>query len=118
MKNKTREIELYIEELVLDGFALSERHAIADALISELEILLRDSAFVADAEISELQFDRLNAGSITMRADERRDRLGAQVGRALFQSLNSVTRQSTSSSQVEKDPKLLTPREDQGKAHA
>ena len=28
------EIELHIEELVLEGFALTERHAVADALQS------------------------------------------------------------------------------------
>lgn len=101
MKNSRRDIELYIDELVLDGVALSERHAIADSLKSELETLLRNSAFSTDAEISELQFDRLNAGSITVKPGERSDRLGAQIGRALFQSLSSVTRLSTSATENE-----------------
>jgi hypothetical protein len=90
MKSKRREIELYIDELLLEGFAASERHAIADALKLELENLLRDSSLATRADLSTFQLDRLNAGSITVQALAQSDRLGTQLGRVLFQSLNGV----------------------------
>lgn len=97
------EIELNIEELVLDGFAPSERHAIADALKLELENLLRQSDFITSADLSTLELDRLNAGSITLKNGERSSTVGSQLGRTLFESLNSIAhpdRASTSSART------------------
>lgn len=91
MRNPRREIELYIDELVLEGVALSERHAVAEALKLELENLLRESCLAFRSDLSAVQIDRLNAGSITVKAPAHSNRLGAQLGQALFQSLNSLT---------------------------
>lgn len=90
MRSKRREIELYIDELLLEGFASSERHAIAEALKLELEKLLRDSSLATRADLSTFQLDRLNAGSITVNSLAQSDRLGTQLGRVLFQSLNGI----------------------------
>lgn len=112
MSGRQREIELYIDELVLDGFASSDRHAIADALKQELENLLGNSDFASGVDLSTLSLDQLNAGSVTMKTGERSNRLGAQLGQALFQSLNSLTvpdRASTTPARSENDAQSAHP---------
>ena len=92
------EIEIYIEELVLDGFNLSDRYAFGDALSRELEQLLRDQAppfqlrplsLLENAE-GALDLDRLNAGSITLNAHAPAASVGGQVAAAVHGTLQTV----------------------------
>jgi len=92
-----RQIEIYIEELALEGFAASERDAIGDALTRELETLLRgaDPALLhvrppAESDAGALEFDRLDAGNITLKPKASPATVGGQVARAVYGSLNSL----------------------------
>ncbi len=79
------EIELYIEELVLHGFAASDRHAVADAVKDELRRLLAEQglpeAWRGDAKIEHLEGAAFSAA----RAVGPRT-TGGQVARAVYAS--------------------------------
>jgi hypothetical protein len=92
-------IEIYIEELVLDGFNLSDGYAIGDALSRELEVLIREQAtlhFLSPLLRGETQaggdldLDRLNAGSITLKPGSPAAAVGGQVARAVHGILRTV----------------------------
>ena len=95
-----QDIEVIIDELVLDGFDLSQKYAILDALERELGSLLSEKGLLAKFDQPTLKIDRLDAGSISLRPEIRSASVGSQLGRALFASLNS----STISASHEKSP--------------
>ena len=96
---KAREIEFYIEELVLEGISPMERYAIHDALSRELEHLLNergDALFSllpeAGARDEALALGDLSAGSISLKTDAAPEQIGKRVAKAVFGSLHSSFR--------------------------
>lgn len=81
-------IELNIDELVLDGFAPSERYRIADAVQSELARLLSEKGLnlTRGAEV-----ERLNANAQGLNSRVQSATTGAQIARAVYDGLSSVT---------------------------
>jgi hypothetical protein len=95
------QIEIYIEELVLEGFAAGDRHAIGDALTIELEKFLRGSDLgrlrlppPGEGNGGGLDFDRLDAGNIALKPNAGPAVVGGQVARAVYGSLNPIRQSS------------------------
>ena len=74
---KPREIDVYIEELVLHGFPRSARRQIADAIENELRARLTKDGIPAAWQSSPRQLD---AGSVKSNTHAG---LGAKVARAI-----------------------------------
>jgi hypothetical protein len=93
-----QKIELFIDELVLDGFSPSARYAIGDALTAELEALLQQQglsfpmpAFTGEPDTDPgLILDGLDAGSIPLKGDAPAGSVGRQVARAVDGILRNV----------------------------
>jgi hypothetical protein len=81
-------VQVEIDELVLHGFAASERYAIGDALSLELGRLFGEAdlrrAFRRGMELPEL-----NVGRVTLTAQAGPAAAGAQVGRAVYSGLSA-----------------------------
>jgi hypothetical protein len=100
-------LDLRIDELVLHGFAPSDRHALAAAIERELARLFREGGVpptLLDRGQGERILDsyRLDAGSFAVPHDAPADAVGMQVARAIHRGLGGApepahsTRQSTS----------------------
>ena len=74
-------IELHVEELVLEGFAPAERHAVADAFERELSRLLAERGLPAAQEAAAFDVD---AGSVRLAPGTRASAAGAQLARAVY----------------------------------
>ena len=90
-----RKIEITIEELVLEGFNLSDRYTIGDTLSRELELLLAEGAPLlglagGDRERGPLDLGHLRAGSITLKPGTPAAEVGTQVARAVHGALQTV----------------------------
>lgn len=73
-------IELHIEELVLHGFDPRDRHAIADAVQSELTRLVGERGLHAQS----IEAPRLDAGTIELNGTRG---AGAPIAQALHSTL-------------------------------
>ncbi len=80
-------IDLHIEALVLHGFSAGDRHAIGEALERELRLLLSERA-VPPSLTRGGEFERLDAGSLTLSPDWEADRIGVQVAQAVYKGLS------------------------------
>jgi hypothetical protein len=78
-------LDLRIDELVLHGFAPSDRDALAAAVERELTRLLADEGLPAGLPSTE-RF-RVDGGAFTVRDGAGPDAVGAQVARAVYQGL-------------------------------
>jgi hypothetical protein len=80
------DIEVYIEELVLHGFAPGERYAIGEMVQRELTRLFAERGMPPSlsqgAEIA-----RLNGGAFDVRPGAKPQTVGAQVARAVYRGL-------------------------------
>jgi hypothetical protein len=83
---KPSEIELHIEELVLDGFEPADRHAVADALQSELARLLATHG-LPHAHAARLEGAQIDAGSVRLKPNSTARATGAEVARAIHGGL-------------------------------
>jgi hypothetical protein len=72
-------VELRIDELILHGFSAAERYAIGDAVLSELETLLRESGVNAAASRDIPWLRAQNPVS----ADRKPQVIGVQIARAV-----------------------------------
>ena len=79
-------IELHVEELVLEGFAPSERHAVADAFERELTRLLAEHGLPSDAGAN-AESPSVDAGSVRLAPGARPHAAGAQIARAVYGGL-------------------------------
>jgi hypothetical protein len=89
--SQTRDIELHIEELVLQGFAPGDRLAIRDAVERELGRLIGQNA-MPGLDVSRRQsvaIERLDAGTFHVQANARPQAIGGQVAKAVFEGLNA-----------------------------
>lgn len=84
--SRTPAIELHVEELVLEGFAPAERHAVADAFERELTRLLtaHGLAHTPPASSASAQVD---AGSVRLSQRGGAQAAGAQIARAVYGGL-------------------------------
>jgi hypothetical protein len=79
-------VHLYIEELVLDGFAPGDRHRIADTLENELERLFLIRGVPAGlAESGEVQ--TMNAGSFEVIPHAKPEVIGSDVAKVIYEGL-------------------------------
>jgi hypothetical protein len=84
--NRQSPIHLHIEELVLHGFAPSDRHRIGDAMQRELARLFTEKQ-TPPGLTKNAAIDRLNGGTFHVTAAPRPEATGAQVARAVFGGL-------------------------------
>ena len=83
-------VELYIDELVLDGFDPSERYRIGDALEAELRKLLLKGdlpAAVSSARQTNFEYDSVDANPIQLESNPSSRSVGGEVAGALHGAL-------------------------------
>jgi hypothetical protein len=82
----TPQIEIQIEELVLHGFAPSDRASIGEAVQRELTRLVAEQGLASlnhDVEIA-----RVNGGAFDVKPGARSETMGVQIAQSVFQGLN------------------------------
>jgi hypothetical protein len=80
-------VELHIEELVLDGFAPSERYGISDALERELAWLLGQQG-IPNSLRSESAIDGIKGGAFNGAHNTKPPAIGRQIAQAVYQGFN------------------------------
>jgi hypothetical protein len=80
-------VEISIGELVLEGFAPSEKYRIGEAVQLELARLFGERANASDRFASGAR-DAVDAGAFTMNSS-RGEVIGAQIARAVFDSFRN-----------------------------
>lgn len=81
--NGPHSIELYIEELVLHGFAPGDRYRIGDAVERELARLFAEQG-VPPSLVQEAEVARLDAGAFKIAPGARGGAVGAQVAHKVY----------------------------------
>jgi hypothetical protein len=87
---KQPNIHLHIEELVLHRFALGDRYAIADAVVSELSRLLTANSVTPgflNLQPENLGRQRVDAGNFQVVPGAKADSIGAQIAVAVYGGL-------------------------------
>jgi hypothetical protein len=79
-------VELHIEELVLEGFAASDRHRIGDMIERELSRLLSEQGIPASLASGQARA-HLDAGACQVAAGSTAEHVGAQVAQAVYGGL-------------------------------
>jgi hypothetical protein len=82
-KQPPASIELHIEDVVLHGFAASDRYRIGEALQSELTRLLTEHGLPSALSLNQ-QFERLDVGAIQLVADSKPETTGIQIARTVW----------------------------------
>jgi hypothetical protein len=80
------DIELYIDQLVLHGFARADRHRIGEAIRLELLRQIGESGLPATLTLQD-HVSRLNAGTIEAQAGGKPEHIGVQVAQAVYGSV-------------------------------
>lgn len=83
---KPARLELHIEELILHGFAASDRYRIGEAVERELSRLFAEEGVPASVSAG-LDHPRLDAGAFHVAADSTPSSIGAQLAQALYGGL-------------------------------
>jgi hypothetical protein len=78
-------IDLHIEELVLHGFAPSDRHHIADAVEGELERLFVEQ-WASPLLMGEIEAEHLDGGTFEMTHGAKAGAIGAQIAQAVYRA--------------------------------
>jgi hypothetical protein len=79
-------IEIHIEELLLDGFALSDRYHISDAVERELVRLFTEQG-VPPPLMNGGEVTRLDAGAFAMTPGFRAEATGTQIAQVVYRGL-------------------------------
>ncbi|MFP2930340.1 hypothetical protein ACLESO_35120 [Pyxidicoccus sp. 3LG] len=82
MDLKPQDIEIHIEELVLHGVDVADRHALAEALQRELQALVASEGIqtlMSDPD----RFSRWSPGPLTVEPGMKSEQLGSQLARTL-----------------------------------
>jgi hypothetical protein len=82
---KTVDIELYIEELVLHGFAPADKHRIAAAVREELARLFKAQGMPTRPEQG-IHRAHLDGGSFNVRTGSA-DSIGVHIGKAVYEGM-------------------------------
>ena len=89
--NAQRSVELRIEELVLQGFAPSDRYAISDAVEAELrELFVKQQSL--PWSIANREIDRIDAGEFKMASGAPAQTIGGRVAEAINHALVALSR--------------------------
>lgn len=80
-------VRLHIEELVLQGFAPGDRHAISEAVQSELARLLADRPLPAMLHRGR-SHERVDGGSVRLAGGAGASAVGAQIAGAIHGGLD------------------------------
>jgi hypothetical protein len=80
-------VELHIDELVLHGFAVRDRHRIAAAMERELTRLIAQGDFT-HLSSNALQLDRVDAGSFHLDPAARPSYIGQTVAQRVYRQLS------------------------------
>lgn len=83
----SRNVELYIEELILHGFAPSDRYPIGEAVEQELTRLLTVQG-VPPSLAQGKEVASLDGGSFEVTAGAKPEAIGNQVAQAIYGGLN------------------------------
>lgn len=86
---KRAHVELYIEELVLHGFAPAERHHIGDAVERELARLFAEQG-VPPALLRVQDSPQIDAAPFRVAAGTRAETVGVQVAQAVYGGLQGA----------------------------
>lgn len=86
MSRRPPSIELHVEELVLEGFAPADRHAVADAFERELTRLLGAHG-LASSQLAGGATAQVDAGSVRVAPRGGAQAAGAQIARAVYGGL-------------------------------
>lgn len=78
-------VELHIDELVLQGFAASDRYRIAAAIEQELAQLVREHGLPAAIEAGSIA--ALNAGGFDVAANATPRAIGKHVAQAVYRAM-------------------------------
>jgi len=85
-KSRAPSVELHIDELVLHGFEPAHRYQIGDAVQRELTRLFAEHGAPADFS-EDVEFERLNGGSINLTPDVNPETAGIELARVIFGGL-------------------------------
>ena len=89
--NPQPSVELHIDELVLHGFAPTERHAIGDTVESELrELLVKQQSL--PLSLANREIDLIDAGEFEIAAGAAAPTSGRRVAEAINRALVQLTR--------------------------
>lgn len=83
---RPRQIQLHIEELVLHGFASSDRYRIAQAVERELERLFAGQG-VSPSFAPRIEGAQIDAGAFNVTAGSKAEAIGVQVAQAVYGGL-------------------------------
>ncbi len=84
-------LELHIEELVLRGFAPSDRFRIGDAVERELARLIAKQGLTG-LDTNGLSIDRLDGGTFKVAPGAKAQTVGAQVAQTVYQKISPSTK--------------------------
>jgi hypothetical protein len=85
--------KVHIDELVLHGFALTDRHKIARAVEVEL-VRLMSTGGLQGLGKHPLTLERIRGGAFKVTAGAKPQAAGTQIARAVFQGLRQSSRAS------------------------
>jgi hypothetical protein len=86
-KIHTGNIELHIDKLLLHGVPRGDRHRIGEAVRQELIRQIGERGIPGVMVKQDINVPRLNAGSIQTEVGGKPERVGTQVGQAVYRSL-------------------------------
>ena len=84
---RSKNIELRIEELILDGFEESDRHVIGEAVEHELTRLFTEHG-VPPSLKNGGRIDSLDGGAFEMTPGLRAEVIGARLAHAVYRGIN------------------------------
>ncbi len=96
-------IDLHIEELVLHGFAATDRHRIAEAVQLELSRLMTAEG-QANFLKSPLSLERIDGGAFKVQAGAKPDTTGTQIAGAVYRGMRQQARASAMASRTNSRP--------------
>jgi hypothetical protein len=88
MKPRPYNIDLHIDELVLHGFAPTERRAIAEAVQRELTRLFTEQGIHPSLSNS-YKAERVDGGAFQVQPGAKGNTIGAQVAQAIYGGLDN-----------------------------
>ena len=92
----TPRFELVIEELALDGFPATQRHAIAAAMEGELTRLFQADIGRAQSNAwGDLSLDRLQVGALTLAHGASPETVGRRAARVVHAALSRTRQENT-----------------------
>lgn len=83
-----RNIELHIEELVLHGFAHSDRWGIGEAVERELSRLFIENDFLPSLE-DNTHIHNLNGGEFAVAQGAKADIIGTLIAQSVYKGINA-----------------------------